>query len=136
MLARLFLEYPTRPPLLLVKAVREGAAPRGGGGSAAAGGKALEDVNLVHWLEAEANDGGLRAVPDDLHHQTLLYQLLHLRLALDEFAAMHYAAAAAAATAGADAGAPPPQQDLAALLIAKQKLRGRDRHLALPVLRS
>ncbi|EFJ49290.1 hypothetical protein VOLCADRAFT_120782 [Volvox carteri f. nagariensis] len=46
-LARLFLEYPLRPPLLLVKGVREAGRDRRGQP------RPVEDVNLVAWLEAE-----------------------------------------------------------------------------------
>ncbi|KAG2493497.1 hypothetical protein HYH03_008313 [Edaphochlamys debaryana] len=122
-LARLFLEYPLRPPLLLVKGVRE--VPR----ERRAQPKPIEDANLLAWLEAEANSVALSCVPPSASASTLLYQLLHLRLALDEFAASYSASGAvpnAAAAASAD--------DLMGLLASKQRLRGRDRRVALPVL--
>ncbi|KXZ50919.1 hypothetical protein GPECTOR_14g166 [Gonium pectorale] len=111
-LARLFLEYPLRPPLLLVKGVRE-MARRGQA-------RAVEDVNLVAWLEAEANSVALSCMPADAANNTLLYQLLHLRLAFDEYAALYFAEASG--------------DDLMALLSSKQRMRGRDRRVVLPVL--
>ncbi|PNH03608.1 THO complex subunit 5, partial [Tetrabaena socialis] len=64
-LARLFLEYPLRPPLLLVRGVREAARERRGQP------RPIEDVNLVAWLEAEIDacdsPGGPLAQPNQWH---------------------------------------------------------------------
>ncbi|GLC33262.1 hypothetical protein PLESTB_000353300 [Pleodorina starrii] len=117
-LARLFLEYPLRPPLLLVKGVREAARDRRGQA------RPVEDVNLVAWLEAEANSVALSYVPPDAPNYTLLYQLLHLRLAFDEFAAGNFSEGSAGAAT----------EDLMTLLASKQRVRGRDRRVVLPVL--
>ncbi|GIL44794.1 hypothetical protein Vafri_2281 [Volvox africanus] len=116
-LARLFLEYPLRPPLLLVKGVREVARDRRGQPGT------VEDANLVAWLEAEANSVALSYVPLDEPNHTLLYQLLHLRLAFDEFA-----------TAYPSEGSGIGNEDLMTLLASKQRVRGRDRRVVLPVL--
>lgn len=74
-------------------------------------------------------------------HHTLLYQLLHMRLAVDEFATLLYPLqqqAAEAVDGEADAAAPAAAGgvgvDLMALLGGKQRVRGRDRRVVLPVL--
>ncbi len=67
----------------------------------------------------QANSEALAAVPPGLAAHTLQYQLLHLRLALDEVAAQLAAEAAGG-------------EDAMALLVARQRLRGRDRRGRLP----
>lgn len=52
LLVRLFLEYPLRPPLLLVKGVRE--LPRERRGQP----RPINNVNLVSWLESEVGAEG------------------------------------------------------------------------------
>jgi hypothetical protein len=69
-----------------------------------------------------------------------LYQLTHLRLSLDEVTNMRVAELAAGSKPGAVAGVAPQAaapsgsaDDVMAGLAAKQRLRGRGRHPALPI---
>ncbi|KAG1669247.1 hypothetical protein FOA52_003284 [Chlamydomonas sp. UWO 241] len=109
---RLFLEYPTRPPLLLVMGVAK-AAPAGAAKGKA---RALAAVNARVAIEREANVCAVSATPASVLHETLMYQLLHARLALDE-----YAAELAAEQVDSS------EADVAGALAARQRLRGRDR---------
>jgi hypothetical protein len=88
----------------------------------------------------QANVDALAAVPKAKARETLLYQMTHLRLGLDEVTNSRMTEQAAASKSGATAGtaaltatASGSADDVMAGLAAKQRLRGRDRHPALPI---
>ena len=115
---RVFLDYPLRPPLFTVLAVREIlAAPKPG--AISKGGKILEAVNGVVHMEHQANVVGVAATPGSCLNETLLHQLLHLRLAVDDVVSQHLAES--------PENAVQPWGDLASQLHSRQQLRGRDR---------
>ena len=122
---RVFLDYPLRPPRFTVHAVREASALSKLGASSK-GGKILEAVNGAIHMEHQANVVGVLATPGSCLNETLLHQLLHLRLAVDDVISQHLAEAPENAVQGIHGG------DLASLLHARQQLRGRDRRAPTP----
>ncbi len=128
---RLYAEYPLRPPVFSVAAVRETLTTppaAAGKGSAAAKAKAkpVEAVNEALAMEQQANVCAVLATPPGpaSQNETLLHQLLHLRLAVDTFGSQHYADGGGSGGTGVGTeGA----GDLATLLHVRQQLRGRER---------
>lgn len=77
----------------------------------------------------------LAAVPAAHRLDTLLYQLTHLRIAFDEVTGQYLneVQAATLTAAASKGGAQPSAEDAAAVLLGRQRLRGRDRHPVPPV---
>lgn len=112
----LYEEYPLRPPLYLLKQLREvnlkdkKAAP-----------KVLGLVNELNWLEYEVNVVAVTAALKNVPLEVFAQQMHHLRLCLDEIADQYLLDGS---------------KDLMAQLQAKQKLRGRSRNVASIILPS
>eukprot|EP00798_Chlamydomonas_sp_ICE-L_P014840 gene14840-20894_t len=146
---RLFVDYPLRPPLIRIAALKEMPTPP-------AKGHAKQLLPRVCkqslWMESEANMTALSLVPAGKQKDTLLYQLTHLRLCFDEFSSQHVATAVAAlgakdldlfeadvtslvVSAAAVAALGAKDLDMWAVLKGRQRLRGRERRppsVALP----
>ncbi|GAX73452.1 hypothetical protein CEUSTIGMA_g904.t1 [Chlamydomonas eustigma] len=135
---RVFTEYPLRPPLFNIMAIREQQSPEGakdkGSGrsskSQAGKGKVLEAVNEGLAMELQANIKGVTATPTAFKHETLLHQLTHFRLAFDAYVSHYLETHPLKGSSGT-----PNQGDISSQLLMRQQLRGRDRRLPNVVLK-
>lgn len=117
---KLYLEYPVRPPLLLVQHVREVSKDKKVKGRVV---DAINNEKLI--MEHEANITAVQATPPDSIHEVLLHQLLHLRLSIDDFVSQYLIDSGSTST---------KDMELAHLLQARQQRRGRDRRPAVAAL--
>lgn len=102
--------YPSHPPSFSSLALLEFPPPEKR--KSGAKGVRVGGVNLLTWLEAEANVAALQLVPDGGKRECLQQQLTHLALCLDQLAEGR----------AADSSA-----DVVRQLAARQQLRGRAR---------